>query len=299
MLPLLLLLASSGSTHAWIDDAGNLIVVGDDADNRINIASAGCGPELPGIPKPGTYQVWSNNSTINGMPGSQGVALVPFGKAIRVYLGGGNDRLAIDCTLRLDVEYHGGDGNDGFSSGLSDVHGDVTLDGGAGDDLVDFQDSFFRGRFDVRDMALVYIFYGVVLGDVRIEADVVLDANGGHGSSVDVVAREASFFGNPQFLGVVGDLTITADYAPVVGFNAPRDLRISGASVARVLNLDVGQSLFVTLGPGSDLLQIDMVSIGKESRVDGGRGLDALLRGQVVGATLQVVGFEAVPRLRR
>jgi hypothetical protein len=201
--------AADGDVSAAVDPRGNLVVVGDGADNRIDVARTGT---------PDEYVVSGlSGTTVNGVAE---VFLIAPGD-VRVSLRGGDDRVRVDGNVPGNVDVSGGPGADVLGLGCPVVGGNVTLSGGPGDDLVDIQDTLLTADLAVRTGSgsdMVHFFFAIVAGDTSIRTAAGDD---------QVAALQTSFGGSLNVATGAGE-----DGAAVVNTDVAGELsvRLGGAN---------------------------------------------------------------------
>src|SRR5688572_10538234 len=229
-------LAADGNVRAFVDSRGTLVVVGDDADNRVVVGRVGGG---------GAFVVTGEVfTTVNGTD-----EVILSADDVEIFMRAGNDEARVDGAVPGFVHISGGAGNDRLSLGDPVVSGFARLDGGAGDDHLGVEGTVAAGGLrliggsgddevhllsasEVRDRAVIELGAGddvVVVFDHRIEGLFRIDG----GSGADTVT--------------IQDSTVTQD--AVLVLSAGNDEVIVDGSV-------FGGRLKIALGSQDDALTI-------------------------------------------
>ena len=289
---LLLILAGSnlagGNVSAFLNDSGDLMVVGDHEDNQIQLCTTECAPGNPG--PPGGYTIWStSNTTINGLPGLPGVVLVPTGTRFRILLNGGADFFRLDGFIPFEVDISGGPGDDFISLGVPRITKSLKIDTGLGSDFVEGEDSIVRQDFllltgmgvDQIDFRRFSVFgtFKIALGEdddlayLEEVSSTMLYLDGGKGA--DQIAASACSFVHDWILW-------------------GRD----GADRVQITRASLGGDLNVFLGDQDDVLELGLCAGNGIALLHGGDERDKLKFGENMFAALKLLSFESVETVR-
>ena len=226
----------AGDVSVFVDDAGNLIVVGDGAANCIQLDMFGSftvlGCDHGGAP-----------TTVNGVPNGQAVFGVEDDDDIRIYLGDGDDEVRV-----------------GQRSDSVDPPDDLEIDAGAGDDFV-----LTVGDINVADDLEIFAGPGddtVQIYTTQVGDDLALSAGDGD----DDVTLYGSQIGGDLLVRTGGG----SDHVRVGFFDDPAG---SGRVPEPVT---VAGDTLIELGAGDDTLVLLRSSFGSALWADGGSGADTL-----------------------
>ena len=205
----------AGDVIAFLDDGGNLIIIGDSADNGIDFDQFGqfsvAGVDAGGSP-----------TRVNGEPNGLATFDVSGEGDIRLFLGGGDDVLEVgtrsdsvdppddleiyagagddfvkvigDTNVADDLELRGGSGADALYVYSADVGDDLDVSAEAGDDLVSVYGARVGGDLIVRtgagrdavDVGFSDEFADRVVGAVTVAGHALFDL-GDDGDVLEVV----------------------------------------------------------------------------------------------------------------
>ena len=194
----------AGDVVAFLDSSGDLIVMGDDAANGIDLDMFGgftvAGTDAGGAP-----------TRVNGEPNGVATFEVTGEGDVRLFLGGGADLLEVgtrsdsvdtpddleidagpgdddvrvigDTNVADDLRVFGGSGNDALRIYSPDVHDDLEVHSGGGDDGVTIYGARVGGDLIVRtgaggdtvDVGFSDEFGDRVLGAVTVAGDTLID----------------------------------------------------------------------------------------------------------------------------
>jgi hypothetical protein len=285
--------SAGGNVVAYLDERGDLVVIGDELGNSFTICSeAGCSRGAP------DDAVWvysldaTRPTTVNGAPGHVGVWFVPTSTRMRVILGGGADRLTCHPRYLDALVLDAGPGNDSLS--LEGQFGELHLRMGDGDDHIGGKGStsgdFFVDTGDGHDsLALEDSNVALVSGSCRVEMGAGDDrllvwyydtihgpfmADMGAGADFVLVREESRFLDDVLIVTGGDDDVVTLEGVP---FSSRLDLRT---------------------GRGNDTVSLEDSSFSGRTRFHGGSGLDELsdLGGNAfLGGRPKVIGFEVAP----
>ena len=244
----------AGDVHVFLDDGGNLIVVGDGAANGIRVDTAGdfsiAGVDAGGGP-----------TRVNGEPNGDVRFPVTGEGDVRLFLHGGDD--VVEVGFRADsvdapddLGIYTGDGNDSITTlGDTNVADDLEIATGPGDDVVRVLTTDVGDDLDIlTDSGDDSVnLYGTSVGD-----DLLVRTGGG---------RDAVGVGFTEYTGTGGG-RITA---PVV----------------------VADDTLIDLGADDDTLGVIESIFRSAFFADGGAGADVLERsGNAFGGRRVFIRFE-------
>jgi hypothetical protein len=238
----------AGDVRVDFDD-GELEVAGDHLDNQVVITQlSGDEFEVTGV----------NGTSINGVP--DGTFMAMGVERIEVEARGGNDNIILDIVdpIAVDVEIELGNGNDTLLASVA-MTGSLSVEGGAGDDIVDVTASSVDGSVEIE------------LGNGNDQALITGDAPGI--GPVMVSGKLEIEGGNDDDLVSLLDVEVQGETELETG---------RGDDTVEILGLSRFSGLGVELGEGEDFFQFGSgddasgnptsIMVAGDLQIEAGRG---------------------------